>query len=55
VTVAGTFPPDSHAPITYPAAATSSAALEAARYLDFLGSAAARRLFAQAGFGLPAE
>lgn len=49
------FPAESHTPITYPAVATATASEDASRYLDFLGSAPAARIFEQAGFGLPSQ
>jgi molybdate transport system substrate-binding protein len=44
------FPEDTHAPIVYPAAVTLSAQPQAAKYLDFLSSEAAREAFTRAGF-----
>ncbi len=55
VRLVGTFPPDSHPPIVYPAAVTAQGSPEAARYIDFLHSEAARALFEHYGFGLAAE
>lgn len=53
VRVIGTFPEDSHKPIVYPAAVTtSSASSDAAAYLAFLGSDKARALFEKHGFGV---
>jgi molybdate transport system substrate-binding protein len=55
VRVAFTFPASSHPPIVYPAAAVQGAARakEAAAFLAFCRGKAARRLFKEAGFGLP--
>lgn len=50
VTVVGTFPEDSHAPIVYPGALTASAGAEAAAFLDHLGSGEARAVFQDNGF-----
>ena len=50
VTMIGTFPPDSHPPIVYPVALTASAKPEAARYLAFLRSQAAKAVFEAFGF-----
>jgi molybdate transport system substrate-binding protein len=50
VKIVGTFPANSHPPIVYPVAATSSAKPEAAAYLSFLGSATAKTIFEQYGF-----
>ncbi len=50
VRVVATFPDNSHAPITYPAAATASAAADAARFLAFLGSADAAVVWKKYGF-----
>ncbi len=50
VKVIGTFPADSHPPIIYPVAATTSAKPEAADYLAFLRSAAAKTIFEKYGF-----
>lgn len=50
VKVVGTFPADSHPAIIYPVAATASAKPEAAAYLDFLRSAAAKAIFEKYGF-----
>jgi molybdate transport system substrate-binding protein len=53
VAVSGTFPADSHTPITYPAAAMAGKSTGAAReFLDFLQSDKATHVFAGAGFGL---
>ena len=50
VKVVGTFPADSHPPIIYPVAATATAKPEAAGYLAFLRSSAAKSLFEKYGF-----
>jgi len=50
VKIVGTFPPDSHPPIVYPAALTVNAKPEAARYLAFLRSGAAKAVFEAYGF-----
>ncbi len=50
VRVVDVFPPDTHPPIIYPAAATSAAQPESARYLDFLRGEHARQVFARYGF-----
>jgi molybdate transport system substrate-binding protein len=50
VRIVDTFPPDSHPPITYPVAATVTARPEARKYLEFLGSDAARAIFTRYGF-----
>jgi molybdate transport system substrate-binding protein len=50
VMVAGTFPADSHPPIVYPAALVKGARPDAARFVAFLGSDAARAIFLRQGF-----
>jgi len=50
VRIVGTFPWDSHPPIIYPAAATAAAKPEAASYLAFLRSSAAKAIFEKYGF-----
>jgi molybdate transport system substrate-binding protein len=50
VKIVGTFPADSHPPIIYPVAATTTARAEAAGYLAFLRSAAAKAIFEKYGF-----
>jgi len=50
VKVVGTFPADSHPPIIYPVAATSAAKPDAAGYLAFLRSTAAKAIFEKYGF-----
>lgn len=54
VRIVGTFPPDSHPPIIYPAALTtaSHAPDAAARFLAFLESPAARPAFTKQGFAV---
>ena len=51
VKIVGTFPPDSHPAIIYPVAATSTAKAEAAGYLAFLRTSAAKAIFEKYGFG----
>lgn len=50
VKLVGLFPPDSHPAIVYPVAATVRALPDAARYLDFLRSSAAKTVFEGYGF-----
>jgi molybdate transport system substrate-binding protein len=50
VKIVGTFPADSHPPIIYPVAATGTAKPEAADYLAFLRSTAAKTIFEKYGF-----
>jgi molybdate transport system substrate-binding protein len=50
VKIVGTFPPDSHPPIIYPVAATTTAKTEAADYLAFLRTSAAKAIFEKYGF-----
>lgn len=50
VKIIATFPPDSHPPIIYPVAATSSAKPGAADYLAFLQSSQAKAIFERYGF-----
>ena len=50
VKIIGTFPADSHPPIIYPVAATTSAGPQAAGYLAFLHSPAAKTIFEKYGF-----
>lgn len=50
VKVIATFPADSHPPIIYPVAATATAKPEAADYIAFLQSSAARMVFEKYGF-----
>jgi molybdate transport system substrate-binding protein len=50
VKIVGTFPADSHPAIIYPVAATVTAKPEAAGYLAFLRSSAAKAIFEKYGF-----
>src|SRR5437879_11873249 len=50
VKIVGTFPADSHPPIIYPVAATSTAKPEAKEYLDYLRSSAAKTVLEKYGF-----
>ncbi|HTO66744.1 MAG TPA: molybdate ABC transporter substrate-binding protein [Bradyrhizobium sp.] len=50
VKVVGTFPADSHPPIIYPVAATTTAKPEANAYLDYLHSSAAKAVLEKYGF-----
>jgi molybdate transport system substrate-binding protein len=50
VRIVGTFPADSHPSIIYPVAATTAAKAEAADYLAFLRSSAAKAIFEKYGF-----
>ncbi len=51
VTVAATFPPDSHDPVSYPFAVTRAGDTPDARaFLDFLSSPEARQAFTRRGF-----
>ena len=50
VSIVGSFPADSHPAIIYPVAATTTAKAEAAGYLDFLRSSAAKAIFEKYGF-----
>jgi molybdate transport system substrate-binding protein len=50
VKIVGTFPADSHPPIIYPVAATTTAKPEAAGYLAFLKTSAAKAIFEKYGF-----
>jgi molybdate transport system substrate-binding protein len=50
VRVVDTFPDGTHAPITYPAAATRNAKKLAAAYLEFLGGAQAKETWKKFGF-----
>lgn len=52
VVVVGTFPADSHTPITYPAAAIANRPAGAAKgFLEYLASEPAKAAFGAAGFG----
>ncbi|MEQ8966140.1 MAG: molybdate ABC transporter substrate-binding protein [Azospirillaceae bacterium] len=56
VTVVATFPPDTHPPIVYPAAAVAGReSPAAARFLDYLRGPAARAAFERQGFTVTAE
>jgi molybdate transport system substrate-binding protein len=50
VKIVGTFPADSHPPIIYPVAATTTAKAEAADYLAFLRSSASKTILEKYGF-----
>ena len=50
VKIVGTFPADSHPPIIYPVAATTTAKPEANAYLDYLRSPAAKTVLEKYGF-----
>jgi molybdate transport system substrate-binding protein len=50
VKILGAFPDDSHEPIVYPVSATKSAKPDAAQYLAFLRSSAAKSIFQSYGF-----
>jgi len=50
VKIVGTFSADSHPPIIYPVAATSTAKPEANAYLDYLRSSAAKAVLEKYGF-----
>ena len=53
VAVAGTFPPDSHTPVTYPAAIVAGKSEGPGKgFLAFLSSQQAKAAFESAGFGL---
>jgi len=52
VRVVGLFPEASHQPITCPVALTPGANADAARFLEFIGSDAARVLFERDGFAV---
>ena len=55
VKIVGTFPADSHPAIIYPVAATATAKTDAAGYLAFLRSAAAKSIFEKYGFTVLAK
>jgi len=55
VRIVAHFPADSHPAITYPVAATMLAKPQAARYLDFLQSRAAKTVFEAFGFSFLIE
>jgi molybdate transport system substrate-binding protein len=50
VKILGSFPPDSHPAVIYPVAATATAKPDAAGYLAFLRSSAAKAIFERYGF-----
>ena len=50
VKIVGTFPADSHAPIIYPFAATKTGKPDAASYLAFMRTPAAKQIFEKYGF-----
>jgi len=50
IKIVGSFPADSHPPIIYPVAATTTARAEAADYLAFLRSSVAKTVFEKYGF-----
>ena len=50
VKIIGIFPADAHPPIIYPVAATTAAKAEAADYLAFLRTSAAKAIFEKYGF-----
>jgi molybdate transport system substrate-binding protein len=50
VKIIGVFPQNSHPPIVYPVAATAIAGAQAAKYLDYLRSHAAKAIFEKYGF-----
>jgi molybdate transport system substrate-binding protein len=50
VKIVGIFPAESHPPVIYPVAATTSAGAGAASYLDFLRTSAAKTIFEKYGF-----
>ena len=50
VKIVGTFPAESHPPIIYPVAATTTAKAQAADYLAFLRSSVAKTIFEKYGF-----
>jgi molybdate transport system substrate-binding protein len=52
VKIIGSFPADSHPPIVYPVAATVTANIEAAGYLAFLRSSAAKAIFEKYEFNV---
>ena len=52
VSVVGIFPPQSHAPITYPMALTPDASPAAAEFAAYLQSAPAQATFASFGFAV---
>jgi molybdate transport system substrate-binding protein len=55
VRVVATFPDNTHEPILYPAVLTKDAGPDAARFLAYLRSGESGRIFAAAGFDVPAS
>ena len=55
VKIVGTFPADSHPPIIYPVAATTTAKPDAAGYLAFLKTSTAKAVFDRYGFSFLAS
>ncbi len=55
VRVVTTFPDNTHAPITYPAAATAKSGARAAAFLDYLSSAPAAAVWKKHGFLEPSK
>ncbi|HTX24325.1 MAG TPA: molybdate ABC transporter substrate-binding protein [Steroidobacteraceae bacterium] len=53
VRIVGLFPPQSHPPITYPAAAVAGTGAAAARFVAFLAGPQAQRIFHKYGFTTP--
>lgn len=53
VRIVGLFPPRSHPPITYPAAAVAGAGADAARFIHFLVGPDAQAIFHKYGFAPP--
>jgi molybdate transport system substrate-binding protein len=53
VRIVDLFPEESHAPITYPAAAVAGSAPEAARFVGFLSGSQAQDIFHKYGFASP--
>ena len=53
VRIVGLFPPDSHPPITYPVALTSTAQARAVDFVAFLRGPVATTAFSKYGFSLP--
>ncbi len=53
VRIVGLFPPQSHAPITYPAAAIAGSGADAARFVAFLAGPVAQEIFHNYGFSPP--
>jgi molybdate transport system substrate-binding protein len=55
LTAAYVFPPESHPPITYPAAVVADGSDKAADFIDFLSAEAGQRIFALYGFEATAD